>query len=195
VENPIIATRLQLSPLLLCCLRIIPPGAGVNGVTRAPSSSLRFLERQGGGFLCSIKPPRPVVPKCGTTRTGHPLQISQELLYFVQLGEEFFFGLKVGRVHTAAGAPSSSLRFLERQGGGLLCSIEPPRPVVPKYGTTRTGHPLQISQELLHFVQLGEEFFFGLKVGRVHTAAGAPQSYRVLEVEHLVIHDVLDRET
>ena len=47
-------------------------------------------------------------------------------------------------------------------------------------------------QELLYFVQLGEEFFFRLKFGRVHTAAAAAQSYRVLEVEHLVIHDVLD---
>ena len=35
---------------------------------------------------------------------------------------------------------------------------------------------LQISEELFYFVQLGEEFFFCLKVGRVHTPAAPPQS-------------------
>jgi hypothetical protein len=52
-----------------------------------------------------------------------------------------------------------------------------------------------VSQKLFYFVQLGEKLFFCLKVGRVHTAAAAPKSYRMLEVEHLVIHDVFDGET
>ena len=59
-------------------------------------SSLRFLERQGG-MTASLNA-RPVVPKCGTTRTGHPLLASslslvgkgqreqRFLLHFVRLG-------------------------------------------------------------------------------------------------------------
>src|SRR5450631_263261 len=47
-------------------------------------------------------------------------------------------------------------------------------------------------QKLLYFFQLRKQFFFGLKFRGVDTAAAAPQSHWMLEMEHLVIHDVLD---
>src|ERR1700726_2823952 len=40
---------------------------------------------------------------------------------------------------------------------------------------------------------MGEQFLLRLKLGGVHAPAAAPQSHRVLQVEHLVIDDVLDR--
>ena len=48
-------------------------------------------------------------------------------------------------------------------------------------------------EELFDFSKLGEEFFFGLKLWRVDAPSATAKSYGVLEMEHLVIDDVLDR--
>jgi hypothetical protein len=96
------------------------------------------------------------------------------------------------------GAPSSSLRLLERQGG-LSAPRTPLPPCRSKKRNDEDGAPiwklvfLQVAQKLFYFSKLGEELFFGLKLGGVDAPSAAAQSYRVLEMEHLVIDDVLDR--
>src|SRR5207248_4546023 len=51
---------------------------------------------------------------------------------------------------------------------------------------------LQNSQELLGEIKLRVLALFSLKLGRMDAAPAAAQPYRVLQMQHLVVHDVLD---
>src|SRR5438874_11013141 len=48
-------------------------------------------------------------------------------------------------------------------------------------------------EKLPGFVKLREQFFFRLKVRRMHAAAAATELDRMLQVKHFVIDDVLHR--
>src|SRR5271170_4943688 len=50
---------------------------------------------------------------------------------------------------------------------------------------------LDLPQEPLRILQLGEKFLLGAKFGRVHTTAPGADFYRMLQMQHFMIDDVL----
>src|SRR5207244_4292846 len=57
----------------------------------------------------------------------------------------------------------------------------------------RRGSPSQPPDKLLRLFKFGEELFFRMKGGGMHAASAAVQLYRVPQMEHLVVDDILDR--
>jgi hypothetical protein len=57
---------------------------------------------------------------------------------------------------------------------------------------TAVGRSLDDSQEFLSGYDLWEEVFFCHELFRVHTPPAPPQPYRMLQMQHLVVEDVLD---